>query len=257
MWYPSNIFDYLDILWIILKAVAIITLAPSLYEIFEGVILRIFATMLRVIRIRRFFPYDLRKGIYQLFPLGGWLKQLMLIGIANALGYKIRAYTTIRENVTGGTTLRTDGDLQDSFILVYSSYIFVIGSYLLFLWRGNILEIFILFGMNSSLAFVISWWIILSLFLTGRPEGQELIFPFRTIIQVYPNIIIMLVSIAVTSLLLYPALGIYYMLILIVVQLSLLFLLEKRRERRMTERNLMNLIEDFALLDDVGYFGDL
>ncbi len=253
MWYPTEITDLVDIVWYIVKIITITTLAPSIYEVIEMVVLFLVGKMLRIVRIRVYSTYNLRKFLYQIFFLGGITKRLLLINVASALGYKITSRTSIKYIVSGSTDLRTDGDFQDSFILGYSSYIFVLLPLFLGMWSENLISLWMNLGMTRILAVLFTWWIIISLFLTGRPRGQEVIFPLVTVIQRNPNLMIMLLSIGLTSLALYPTMGLYYVMILATVQLTILLLFEVRRNEPMNEKDIEDSSSYQPILSNIGY----
>jgi hypothetical protein len=267
----EGIYIVLDLIIIFVKILLVIIFAPKVVEIFVDLFMYLikffiflFLNQLKVIGIRIKTPRKkvIKRNIYNFFILGEILERLFIKSVAYSLGRDI--ISTIQfdnvgdndANVIRNRTIINVGTATpwEIFLMNYASYLLLIFGYFVYL-KSSLIQfvLYYYFGLNSFISLLIVWYVIISIFLTGRPNSSQMAAPFTSFIQQNPLTLLMSIFIIMFTISFIPFVGIPMAQTIAILQFVALFLMETRMKRvEKVLKNPESSPDRFKELMDIG-----
>ncbi|MDH5402171.1 MAG: hypothetical protein OEZ01_02910 [Candidatus Heimdallarchaeota archaeon] len=256
--YTVVIFDFILLLF---KYLLAIMFAPILIRLVLNIIIYFLSIPFNnsnlVIKLIEFlfFPGALFRNLFQISLLKskGWTTTWLHLGSDQSINLTspLRGHGGFRVvlKAPSGSDVFT---MKDALQIMITSYIAVPFIYLLYYYRDYIIFSLKMI-MNDKLAFIIYFWLIISLCIGGLPVPEETLLPLNHFIFSYPHLFIGFIISYFAALLSVPLLGeviaftIYFLLISLLIYLALLNTNPNNMDReREVEKYINYLLDNYG-----------
>ena len=220
-------------------------ITPIAIDILETLVISLVSFVLRIFRIR-VPPYRLKSYFTRLFFLGYLITKFILFFFASIFDIELYNLSILNsDKIRQITTARTDSTFKVT-IFALAPYITILLGILLFLQADILINVLIFTGLQFTSAYFLLYYLIISIFYSGRPHTTQIIQPILQFVQNRGSAFFMVSAIFFSSMFLVNNIGYFIVIAVGIIQIITLISIEfiviknQKRNSSIFERNNKN-----------------